>query len=61
MKNILKNITQDTPAKVSNIIKTLTGSVAFMAAIADKPYWTIGLLVAGAVLDSLWPGKPTKE
>ena len=39
MKNILRNITQDTPAKVSNIIKTLTGSV----------------------IDSLWPGKPTKE
>lgn len=57
MKNILKNLFEDTPAKVSNTIKTLTGSVAFMTAISGHPYLTIGILAIGAVIDSFWPKK----
>jgi hypothetical protein len=57
MKKIIKNLLQDTPAKVSNTIKTLTGSVAFMTAISGHPYLTIGILAVGAIVDSFWPGK----
>lgn len=58
--NIFKNLGQDTPAKISNTIKLLTGSVSFMALIADKPYIAIGLFVVGAVIDGFWPSKPKK-
>jgi hypothetical protein len=59
MRNLFKNINQDTPSRVSNAIKGLTGSAAFMALIADKPYFAIGLFIAGAVMDTFWPGKPS--